>query len=47
VLPVMKWRNDIRSLVELIYIHPALGEVVRGTARKVAGMLPTACRDMV
>jgi mycothione reductase len=46
VLPVMKWRNDIQSLVDLIYIHPALGEVVRGTARKVAGLLPTACRDM-
>ncbi|HET9373696.1 MAG TPA: dihydrolipoyl dehydrogenase [Chthoniobacterales bacterium] len=47
VLPVMKWRNDIQSLVELIYIHPALAEIVRGAARKVAGMLPTACRDMV
>jgi dihydrolipoamide dehydrogenase len=46
VLPVMKWRNDIQSLVELIYIHPALAEIIRGAARKVAGMLPTACRDM-
>jgi mycothione reductase len=46
VLPVMKWRNDIQSLVELIYIHPALGEVLRGAARKVGDMLPTACRDM-
>jgi mycothione reductase len=47
VLPVMKWRNDIHSLIELIYIHPALAEIVRGAARKVAGMLPVACRDMV
>jgi Pyruvate/2-oxoglutarate dehydrogenase complex, dihydrolipoamide dehydrogenase (E3) component, and related enzymes len=47
VLPVMKWRNDIQLLVDLIYVHPALAEVVRGVARKIAGMLPTACRDMV
>jgi mycothione reductase len=47
VLPVMKWRKDVQSLVDLIYIHPALAEVVRGVARKVAGMVPTACRDMV
>jgi dihydrolipoamide dehydrogenase len=47
VLPVMKWRNDIQLLADLIYIHPALAEVVRGAARKLAGMLPTACRDMV
>jgi len=47
VLPVMRWRNDIQLLVDLIYIHPALAEVVRGAARKLAGMLPTACRDMV
>jgi mycothione reductase len=47
VLPVMKWRNDIQLLADLIYIHPALAEVVRGAARKLAGMLATACRDMV
>ena len=47
VLPVMKWRNDIHSLVDLIYIHPSLAEVVRGAVRKVAGKVPTACRDMV
>ena len=46
VLPIMKWRNDIHSLVDLIYVHPSLAEVVRGAARKVAGMLPTSCRDM-
>ena len=47
VLPVMKWRNDIHSLVDLIYIHPSLAEIIRGATRKVAGMVPTACRDMV
>ena len=46
VLPIMKWRNDIHSLVDMIYIHPSLAEVVRGAARKAAGMLPTSCRDM-
>jgi mycothione reductase len=46
VLPIMKWRNDVHSLVDIIYIHPSLAEVVRGAARKAAGMLPTSCRDM-
>jgi mycothione reductase len=46
VLPIMKWCNDIHSLVDIIYIHPSLAEVVRGAARKAAGMLPTSCRDM-
>lgn len=47
VIPVMKWRNDIHALVDLIYVHPSLAEVVRGAARKAAGMLSTACRDLV
>ncbi len=47
ILPIMKWRNDIHSLVDIIYIHPSLAEVIRGAARKAAGMLPTACRDMI
>jgi mycothione reductase len=47
VLPVMKWRNDIHALVDIIYIHPSLAEIVRGAARKAAGMLPTACRDLI
>jgi dihydrolipoamide dehydrogenase len=46
VIPIMKWRNDIHSLVDIIYIHPSLAEVVRSTARKAAGMLQTSCRDM-
>ncbi len=36
VIPVMKWRNDIRSLTEIIHIHPSLSEVVRGAARNAA-----------
>ena len=47
ILPVMKWRNDIHSLVDIIYIHPSLAEVIRGAARKAAGLLPRACRDMI
>ena len=47
VIPVMKWRNDIHALVDIIYVHPSLAEVVRGAARKAAGMLSTACRDLV
>jgi mycothione reductase len=46
VLPIMKWRNDIHSLTDIIYIHPSLAEVVRGAARKAAGMLPSSCRDI-
>jgi len=46
ILPIMKWRNDIHSLVDIIYIHPSLAEVIRGAARTAAGMLPTAWRDM-
>jgi mycothione reductase len=47
VLPVMKWRNDIHSLVDIIYIHPSLAEVIRGAARKAGGMVPRSCRDFV
>jgi len=46
IIPIMKWHNDIHSLVDIIYVHPSLAEVVRGAARKAAGMLPTSCRDM-
>jgi mycothione reductase len=46
VLPIMKWRKDVHSLADMIYVHPSLAEVVRGAARKAAGMLPTSCRDM-
>jgi dihydrolipoamide dehydrogenase len=46
VLPIMKWRNDIHSLADIIYIHPSLAEVVRGAARKAAGMVPISCRDI-
>jgi mycothione reductase len=33
VIPVMKWRNHISSLVDIIHIHPSLSEVVRNAAR--------------
>jgi pyruvate/2-oxoglutarate dehydrogenase complex dihydrolipoamide dehydrogenase (E3) component len=46
VLPITKWRNDIHSLVDIIYIHPSFAEVDRGAARKAAGMVPTSCGDM-
>ena len=32
VIPVMKWHNDIHSLVNMLYIHPSLAEVVRSAA---------------
>jgi mycothione reductase len=47
VIPVLKWRNDIHALVDIIYVHPSLAEVVRGAARQAAGKLSTACRDLV
>jgi len=34
VLAVMKWRNHVSSLTELIHVHPALPEVISGVARK-------------
>ncbi|MBV8177129.1 MAG: hypothetical protein JO151_21570 [Verrucomicrobia bacterium] len=42
----MKWCNDIHSLVDIIYVHPSLAEVVRSAAWKAAGMLPTSCRHV-
>jgi len=40
VIPVMKWRNHISSLTEIIYIHPSLPEVIRNTARKTFALVP-------
>jgi dihydrolipoamide dehydrogenase len=34
VIPIMKWKNNIRSVTGIIHIHPALNEVVRNAARK-------------
>ncbi len=39
VIPVMKWRNHISSLTDIIHIHPSLSEVVRNTARKAEALL--------
>ena len=33
VIPVMRWRNNIESLTNMIHIHPSLSEVIRNTAR--------------
>ena len=44
VIPIMKWRNDIHSLADIIYIHPSLAESGpwRGqeSRRNVADQLP-------
>jgi len=34
VIPVVRWRNHISSLTDLIHVHPSLPEIVRGAARK-------------
>lgn len=39
VIPVMKWRNHVSSLTEIIHVHPSLPEVVRNAARKAHAML--------
>ncbi len=39
VMTVMRWRNHISSLTDMIYIHPSLAEVVRNTARKARAAL--------
>jgi len=33
VIPVMRWRNNIESLTNMIHIHPSLSEVIRNAAR--------------
>ncbi len=39
VIPVMRWRNRIDSLTDIIHIHPSLSEVVRNAARKAAALV--------
>ncbi len=39
VIPVMKWRNHVSSLTQIIHIHPSLSEVVRNTARRAESLL--------
>ena len=41
VIPVMRWRNKIDSLTDMIHIHPSLSEVVRNAAR----VAHEACRQ--
>jgi dihydrolipoamide dehydrogenase len=40
VIPVMKWRNHISSLTEIIHVHPSLPEVIRNAARKARDLVP-------
>lgn len=42
VIPVMRWRNHISSLTDIIHIHPSLSEVVRNAARKAKSQLEEA-----
>lgn len=39
VIPVIRWRNHVSSLTEIIHVHPSLPEVVRGAARKAERLL--------
>ncbi|MCZ6571809.1 MAG: NAD(P)/FAD-dependent oxidoreductase [Planctomycetota bacterium] len=39
VLPVMKWRNHVSSITDVIHVHPSLPEIVRGAAGKAAALL--------
>jgi dihydrolipoamide dehydrogenase len=35
----LKWKPHVKALTELMYIHPALSEVLRNTARNAAAMV--------
>ena len=39
ILPVMKWRNHISSITDVIHVHPSLPEIVRGAAGRAAALL--------
>ena len=39
IIAVMKWRNDVHSLTDMIHVHPSLSEVVGGVASKAAAAL--------
>jgi len=39
ILPVMRLRNNITSLTDMIYVHPSLSEVVRNAARVASANL--------
>ena len=39
VIPVMRWRNHISSLTDIIHVHPSLSEIVRNAARKAKAQL--------
>ena len=39
IIAVMKWRNDVRSLTDMIHIHPALPEVIGSVAARAVRQL--------
>ena len=39
IIAVMKWRNHVSSLTDMIHIHPSLPEVIGGVAAKAARKL--------
>ncbi|MHC4847818.1 MAG: dihydrolipoyl dehydrogenase family protein [Planctomycetota bacterium] len=39
IIAVMKWRNHISSLTEMIHVHPALSEVIAGVASRASASL--------
>ncbi|MHC4222984.1 MAG: dihydrolipoyl dehydrogenase family protein [Planctomycetota bacterium] len=42
IVAVMKWRNDIRSLTDMIHVHPSLPEVIGGVASRAMAALRAA-----
>ena len=44
VIPVMRWRNHISSLTDIIHVHPSLSEVVRNAARRAKAKLHQAVK---
>jgi len=39
IVAVMKWRNNVSSLTEMIHVHPSLNEVIGGVASRAAKAL--------
>ena len=48
VIPIMKWRNDIHSLVDIIYVHPSLAVQAFSylTRRPIRGAGATTKREV-
>lgn len=39
ILPVLRWRNHVATLAELVHVHPALSELVQAAARQAVSEL--------